>query len=424
MTHGKPTEIEALKMVGGGVCLGYADGATWMVAGALPGERVLVEEVHRRAGIIEARTTEVLENPHHARLDSPCPHAGPCGGCDWSHIDINLGAPLKADVAAEAARQHQHLSEALRGAPVQTSPPSYRLRARLHWDPATSSLGFFGRQSSAVHPLSDCRVVSPRLLAAVPDISEALARSSASAGDLEWLEDLEGKRAICALRPPPGAAPQETDHLPSQEDLKDAVNGFHLLDESGTVIEGWGPHAVEMTTPVPLSVPVGSFFQGNRHLASWLFRRVAELAGNDSVPTWDLHAGIGFLAAAATWAAPRELVLVEPYGPSARAAADNIADAQVAVGITAENYCNRHTNLPQKALVITDPPRIGMSRGLRRQLSRWLPNRILMLACDPATWTRDTAYLLEHGYRLTHLELVDLFPSTHHVEILALLERQ
>jgi 23S rRNA (uracil1939-C5)-methyltransferase len=45
-----------------------------------------------------------------------------------------------------------------------------------------------------------------------------------------------------------------------------------------------------------------------------------------------------------------------------------------------------------------------------------------MLACDPATWGRDTRFLSERGYRLTHVELVDLFPSTHHVEILAVLE--
>jgi 23S rRNA (uracil1939-C5)-methyltransferase len=44
------------------------------------------------------------------------------------------------------------------------------------------------------------------------------------------------------------------------------------------------------------------------------------------------------------------------------------------------------------------------------------------MSCDPSTWARDAAYLLDEGYRLSHVELVDLFPSTHHVEILAMLE--
>ncbi len=45
-----------------------------------------------------------------------------------------------------------------------------------------------------------------------------------------------------------------------------------------------------------------------------------------------------------------------------------------------------------------------------------------MLACDPATWARDAAFLLSQGYRISSLELVDLFPSTHHVELVAELE--
>jgi tRNA/tmRNA/rRNA uracil-C5-methylase (TrmA/RlmC/RlmD family) len=64
-----------------------------------------------------------------------------------------------------------------------------------------------------------------------------------------------------------------------------------------------------------------------------------------------------------------------------------------------------------------------MTAELRRQLAEWGPERIVMLACDPATWSRDAHSLTERGYRLAHLELVDLFPSTHHVEILAVLER-
>ncbi len=370
------------------------------------------------------RCSRCSRKPHPARLDSPCPHAGPCGGCDWPHVDIALGARLKADAAAEAARSHPGLADALRDAPVKTSPPSYRLRARLHWNPAAAALGFYGRRSSAVHPLSTCSVVSPRLLETLPAISEALTQFTPVASNLEWLEDLGGQSAICALLPPPGAAGHTKRSLPPPEALRGVIDGFHLLDSGGAPTYGWGQQSVEMKTPIPLSVPIGAFFQGNRHLVPWLFTRVADLVGPEPVPTWDLHAGVGFLAAAAHWAAPRKLVMVEPYQPSATAAAANLPDAQVKIGISAEAYCGREQNLPGKALVITDPPRAGMSRVLRRRLAGWQPDRILMLACDPATWSRDTAFLLDGGYRLEHLELIDLFPFTHHVEILALLERR
>jgi tRNA/tmRNA/rRNA uracil-C5-methylase (TrmA/RlmC/RlmD family) len=65
-----------------------------------------------------------------------------------------------------------------------------------------------------------------------------------------------------------------------------------------------------------------------------------------------------------------------------------------------------------------------MTRKLLRLLTGWQPRRILMLGCDPATWCRDAAFLSDNGYQLTSIELFDLFPHTHHVEILAMLERR
>ena len=143
--------------------------------------------------------------------------------------------------------------------------------------------------------------------------------------------------------------------------------------------------------------------------------------GADPEPVWDLHAGVGFLAAAASAGGSRPLHLVEPFRPAARAAALNLPGARVSAR-TAESYLLRHRKLPHDSLVIVDPPRAGLNPEQRKRLAGWHPRRILMLACDPATWARDTQFLTERGYRLQHLELADLFPSTHHVEILALLE--
>jgi tRNA/tmRNA/rRNA uracil-C5-methylase (TrmA/RlmC/RlmD family) len=184
---------------------------------------------------------------------------------------------------------------------------------------------------------------------------------------------------------------------------------------------GWGATEVRIALPIPLIVPIGSFFQGNRFLIDPLFRRVAELIGGDPTPVFDLHAGVGFLAAAARFAAERDLTLVEPYREAAMAAGRNLPGAQVVVN-TAEAFVTDAGDLPVDSLVITDPPRAGLSKDLRVRLARWKPQRILMLGCDPATWARDAGFLSDHGYRPEVVEIFDLFPSTHHVEILALLE--
>jgi tRNA (uracil-5-)-methyltransferase len=177
-----------------------------------------------------------------------------------------------------------------------------------------------------------------------------------------------------------------------------------------------------MQLPVALAVPIGSFFQGNRHLLRTFFDRVAELIGPGDGPVIDLHAGVGFLAAAAISVGRSRLTAVEPHPGAAEAAGRNLPTAEVFTG-TAEAYLERQRPPAQDATVIIDPPRTGLSKPLRRRLAEWQPARILSIGCDPATWSRDVTELLGVGYELSRLELLDLFPSTHHVEILALLER-
>jgi 23S rRNA (uracil1939-C5)-methyltransferase len=417
-----PVVLAAGKLVGGGRALAHAGNETWLVAGALPGERVAAIPTSRRAGIVEARAVEMLGPGHPAREPAPCRHAPRCGGCDWPHVDPARGAELKAAAAAEAVRSSAALAERLRTAPVRSSPLAYRLRARLHWDPAARTLGFFEERSRRVSAIPGCRVVSNRLAQAIEPLERALAGRCPAAVDLEWLEDLEGGRAVAGLRSTGhSAAPVRPGWLPPAEALSGVVAGMHTLSPAGEISSGWGDPGVVMALPISLFVPIGSFFQGNRHLAGWLFDRVVDLTGARSVPTWDLHAGVGFLAAAAWHAGARELHLIEPARPSARAAQRNLPGASVAIS-SAEAALARAGSLPAEALVLTDPPRAGMTPELRRRLAGWHPDRILMLACDPATWGRDTSYLLDRGYLLTHVELVDLFPSTHHVEILAVLE--
>ena len=72
--------------------------------------------------------------------------------------------------------------------------------------------------------------------------------------------------------------------------------------------------------------------------------------------------------------------------------------------------------------VVVDPPRTGLPSGSCDALTRLAPDRIVYLACDPATQARDVAYLVGGGYRLARLEAFDLFPQTPHVESLAVLE--
>lgn len=415
-------EVNIEKIVGGGRGLAHVEGRVWMVSGALPGERILAEALRTRAGIVEARCLRVLGGNHPARLEEFCPSAPHCGGCDWPHVSVSEGSRLKVQAAAEAARTHPQLRDRVRQSEITTSELAYRLRARLHWDPKSEILGFYAPLSREIVEISECRIISDRLRRSLPMLQNALRKSCPAFADLEWLEDLEGETAIAALRKSAGGPEIRSRWIPDEG--HDILDGFHILRKAGRLEAGWGINSLRMHLPIPLDVRIGAFFQGHRRLVPWLFERVAELCGPEALSTWDLHAGVGFLAAAALYASKRPLTLTEPHRAAARSARSNLPTARVLVGTTAEEMLRREKKQPREALVLCDPPRSGLSSALRKALARWKPRRILMLSCDPATWARDTAFLLGENYDLDHLELVDLFPSTHHVEMLCTLSRR
>lgn len=78
--------------------------------------------------------------------------------------------------------------------------------------------------------------------------------------------------------------------------------------------------------------------------------------------------------------------------------------------------------LPRPAVVVLDPPRTGAGRQVMTHLTRWRPRRIVYVACDPAALARDLGYARAEGYEVTSLTGYDLFPHTHHVECVAVLQ--
>ena len=79
--------------------------------------------------------------------------------------------------------------------------------------------------------------------------------------------------------------------------------------------------------------------------------------------------------------------------------------------------------MPRADFVFLDPPRVGAKSSVIDAIAKKTNRRICFLACDPVTFARDASRLLASGWRLSTLDLLDLFPNTHHVETLSSFER-
>jgi tRNA/tmRNA/rRNA uracil-C5-methylase (TrmA/RlmC/RlmD family) len=137
----------------------------------------------------------------------------------------------------------------------------------------------------------------------------------------------------------------------------------------------------------------------------------------------DLYAGVGLFAAfVAAAAGSTRVVAVEGDREACEHARANLgADAEVACG-PVDRVLRSSYDEPFD-LVVLDPPRAGAKRRVVEQVAARAPRAVAYVACDPAALARDVAIFAEHGYRLTSLRAFDLFPMTHHVECVALLER-
>jgi len=170
-----------------------------------------------------------------------------------------------------------------------------------------------------------------------------------------------------------------------------------------------------------------SFFQTNTHQAEVLYATTAEFAGltgNENV--YDLYTGLGSIA---LYIADRcnHVVGIEEIEAAIEDAHKNkelngISNATFYAGdvknILTDDFAKKHG---KPDLLITDPPRAGMHKGVVEMLLKLESPKIVYVSCNPATQARDVQILSEK-YTITKVQPVDMFPQTHHIENVALLE--
>ena len=175
----------------------------------------------------------------------------------------------------------------------------------------------------------------------------------------------------------------------------------------------------------PFSVAADGFWQVHPEAPRVLVETVLDLL--DPQPgerALDLYAGVGLFARFVGEATGARVVAVEADRTACQHARANLAalkPAAVECGPT-DRVLRAGLDEPFD-LVVLDPPREGAKRVVVEQVVDRRPRAVAYVACDPAALGRDVAIFAEHGYELTAIRAFDLFPMTHHVECVALLER-
>ena len=397
----------------GGRMIARLDGAIVLVAGAIPGERVVarVERVQRRT--IFARTVEVLEaSPDRVTVDDGLA----CGGHVLAHIGAARQGALKAEMIADAFRRLGRLEVGT--VPVAGGPADgYRTRARVHV--RRGRWGFFEEGSHTLCDVARSRQLTDASTDLVGRLCAAVAGAPDAVAEVEWAESLTGDRRIAHVAYTGGGAGRD---LPPVEGL----DGLSWSDGEGAGRQVWGtPHIDDRLEtaagPVVVRHHVRAFFQGNRHLLPAL---VNDVAGRvDAAAVADLYAGVGIFSVALA-AAGRTVDAVEGDQWAAGDLHANAAQTgRVRVHHRSVETFVRKRGLDTFGAMVVDPPRTGLSPEVTAALVGAGVPHVVYVSCDPATLARDARLFIDGGYRLDAVRAFDLFPRTAHVETVVSLRR-
>jgi 23S rRNA (uracil1939-C5)-methyltransferase len=186
-------------------------------------------------------------------------------------------------------------------------------------------------------------------------------------------------------------------------------------------------HLVEQLEDLKFNIGPKSFFQTNTQQTLALYskaREFAGLTGNENV--YDLYTGVGTIALFVSKHAKQVIGIEYVEGAiedaKLNAALNGISHTHFYAGdmkdVLNDELIARHG---KPDVVITDPPRAGMHEDVVRKILEIQAPKVVYISCNPATQARDMA-LMQDIYKVTKVQPVDMFPHTHHVENIALLE--
>lgn len=398
--------VVADRLVAGGEAIArHPDGRVVLVTGALPGEQVEVELRPRKGTLRGVVRRRLWASPD--RVRPRCPHvADGCGGCDLQDLDTTAQVGAKIDLVADALRRLGHVAE-----PVVTAGPPlgpWGFRTTLRVAVVGGRAGLRRAESHDVVGIDHCLVAHPLIDELVHEgefgaAEEVVLRVGAATGE----------RMAVAMPTAEGVVLPADVLVVGADELEAGRRAWIHEELAG---RRW-------------RISAESFFQTRPDGAGALVEVVRSMAadllaepGRPGRPRTllDAYAGVGlFSGALLDGVAGWRTVAAERNRSSVADARHNLADLDAKVVATTIE----HLRAPRSDLVVADPSRSGLGRSAVHVLASAGAARLVLVSCDPASAGRDVALLAAVGYRPVESVLVDLFPHTHHTEVVTRFDR-
>lgn len=418
-------KLQIEKAVYGGAGLGRTDGKSIFVPFTLPGEIVEAHITEDKRSFANADLDAVLESSKE-RTDPPCLYFGQCGGCQYQHASYAQQVEMKAGILQETL-QRAHLTSIPEIVPVYAEPLAYRNRIRLHIQRQPFALCYKRRASHANLPVRECPISSALLENALAMVTNIGSRFLQEFDEVEFFTNESGSELLLSLwtrqkiKNLSRVLQQFCEALREELSIHTGAAVFSAAkgEMSEKKIAEWGAQALTYRVgEYAYRVSIGSFFQVNCFLIDHLVELVT--SGFSGKIAWDLYAGVGLFARPLS-KRHEKIVAVEAAPASSNDLRHNISGYNNRVVRSGTLEFLRQQDGVAPDLIVVDPPRSGLGSNVVSMLTKVRPQTIVYVSCDPATLSRDLYALVESGYHLRTMHMVDLFPQTFHLESVAVL---
>ena len=440
-------EVTILDMNNLGAGVAKIDGMTVFVRGAVTGDICRIRIIKVLTSYAVAIIEELLQSSVH-RISSGCAVRG-CGGCVYQNISMDYENELKRAYVENAFRKAGLKDVTVQNVKYAGNSIGYRNKAQYPFakDKKTGEV-YFGFYREKTHDVVRC----PNC-AVMPEIFSEIAAASAAfftAHDISVYDEKSGQGLLRHLYLRLAETTGDVmvcfvingKDLPQREMLtaqltakfptirsiwlnRNEKNTNVILGKDYRLLFG-DPYLTDSILSRKFRISPQSFYQVNRRACEILYAEAgAQLDAKENETVLDLYCGIGTVGICVASNAKRligaEIVPEAVENARENARLNGLSNTEF-LSCDADNLDIFAFGQPDA--IIVDPPRKGLSPGVRQAIAMSGANRLLYISCNPDTLARDAAYFAENGYRLGPVTPVNLFPRTGHVETVVLLRRE
>lgn len=437
-------KIDNIGSEGDGV--GRIDDFVIFVKNALPSEVVKVKILSVSKSYAKAQIVDFLEKAHF-RKNPECPHYSACGGCDFMHVNYYKTIDFKIDILFNNLKNigKQKFNRDKINFIKAENKLYYRNKAIQFFDEKNGQIkmGFYKKGTHKIVDVPKCKIIDSRALEMLNFIRENLKKygieiynRDKNRGNLKAVGYRKSKRTnkymlfFITKKDKINNIEKLVKKMDFQfsgiESVYVNVNKNDNVNLSDKNIKIMGKDFLEMYIGKAIyKILPNTFFQINSEQTEKLYNTILKYLPFERMKiVWDLYGGVGaisfFIASEF-----KKVYMIDSNKTSCDLArknkTKNFATNVEVIHANLENY--DLSNLEKPGVVILDPPRRGIAQNVVNYLKKIKPVKLILISCDSATLSRDI-HKFDEIYDLKKISLIDMFPQTHLIESIALLERK